>query len=328
MADGTMKGIVLGSDGPGYADAPIPEPGPGQALVRVKACALNRADVVMASGQTHGRAGGPGTVLGLEWSGVVERAGEGFTEAAIGDPVMCSGMGGFAEFAIVDQSRAIKMPDGFDFETAATYPVALQTMHNALMTAGRMQRGDAVLIQGASSGVGLMGMQIAKELGAGFVVGTSTNDERRARLTEYGADLAIDTRDENWPAQVKEATGGRGVDVIVDQVSGGLVNQNLSAAAILGRIVNVGRLGGRMAEFDCEMHALKRISYVGVTFRTRSPEEVAEINRLMREDLWPAVTAGRLQLPVDIRFPLSEGVSALERMAANKHFGKIVLTAT
>ena len=320
-----MKAIVLGDGGPAYGEAKIPEPGPGQALVRVRAAALNRADVVMASGQAHGRAGGPGTVMGLEWSGVVERLGEGCEGVEPGDRVMCSGLGGFAEFAVADGGRMMTIPDSVDFETAATFPVALQTMHNALATAGAMRPGESVLIQGASSGVGLLGMQIAKHLGAGLVIGTSTNDARRARLPEFGADLAIDTRDADWPDKVKAATDGRGVDVIVDQVSGPLAAQNITAAAVLARIVNVGRLGGRTTEFDCEMHALKRISYVGVTFRTRSPEEVREINRLMRRDLWDAFEAGKLTLPVDSRFPLSDAVAALERMRTNQHFGKIVL---
>jgi NADPH:quinone reductase len=321
-----MKAIMLTEKGPAFTDAPKPEPKAGTALVRVHAAALNRADVVMASGQSHGRAGGPGTVLGLEWAGVVEAIGDGFTDAKVGERVMCSGLGGFAEYACVDGARVMTIPDALDFEAAVTYPVALQTMHNALVTAGQMKRGETVLIQGASSGVGIMAMQIAKELGASLVIGTSTNDGRRERLAEFGADIAIDTRNDAWPEKVKEATGGKGVDVIIDQVSGDLVGGNIRAAAVLGRIVNVGRLGGRTAPFDCEMHALKRISYVGVTFRTRTPDEVREINRLAKADLWPAVEAGRLRIPIDSRFPLADGLAALERMRLNQHFGKIVLT--
>jgi NADPH2:quinone reductase len=183
-----------------------------------------------------------------------------------------------------------------------------------------------VLIQGASSGVGLMGLQIAKLMGASTVIGTSTNAARRARLAEYGADLALDSQDPAWPDAAKTATGGKGVDLIVDQVSAGVANQNMQAAAILGRIVNVGRLGGMKGEFDFDLHALKRIDYIGVTFRTRSPEEVREINRLMRADLWPAVETGRLSLPIDRIFPLGQVVDALAHMRANAHFGKIVLT--
>jgi NADPH2:quinone reductase len=170
-----------------------------------------------------------------------------------------------------------------------------------------------------------MGMQIGKLMGASLVMGTSTNPERRARLKEFGVDLALDSSDPQWPEKVKKATGGKGVDLIVDQVSASVANQNLAAAAILGRIVNVGRLGGMKGEFDFDMHALKRIDYIGVTFRTRTLDEVAEINRLMRADLWPALEAGKLSLAVDRVFPLEKIADALALMRANKHFGKIVI---
>jgi NADPH2:quinone reductase len=179
------------------------------------------------------------------------------------------------------------------YEQATCFPVALQTMHNAVVTAGRFKLGETLLVQGASSGVGLMGMQIGKLMGASLVIGTSTNAQRRARLKEFSCDLALDSGDPKWPEQVKEGTGGKGVDLIVDMVSGGVANQNLEAAALLVRIVNVGRLGGMTGEFNFDLHALKRIDYIGVTFRTRSLDEIREINRLMRADLWLIATAIR-----------------------------------
>jgi NADPH2:quinone reductase len=194
------------------------------------------------------------------------------------------------------------------------------------VTNGRLAKGDAVLIQGASSGVGLMGLQIAKLKGAGLVIGSSTNAAKREKLAEFGADLAIDSKDDAWPERVLEATGGKGVNLIVDQVSASVANQNMKAAAILGRIVNVGRLGGMKGEFDFDLHALKRIDYIGVTFRTRSLEEVREIVRRMRADLWEAIEAGKLHLPIDRTFPLDEAPAAQAHMRANAHFGKIVLT--
>jgi NADPH2:quinone reductase len=198
-------------------------------------------------------------------------------------------------------------------------------MHNAVVTAGRLKRGETLLMQAASAGVGLIGMQIAKLMGASLVMGTSTNPERRARLREFGCDLAIDSAQPGWPDEVKKATGGKGVDVIIDLVSAPVANQNLSAAAILGRIVNVGRLGGMKGEFDFDQHAAKRIDYIGVTFRTRTIEEVREINRLMRADLWGAVEAGTLHMPIHTTFPLAEVAEALEMMRANRHFGKIAI---
>jgi NADPH:quinone reductase len=158
------------------------------------------------------------------------------------------------------------------------------------------------------------------------VIGSSTNAARRARLHEFGADLAIDTGAAAWPDAVLEATNGRGVDLVVDMLSGPVVAQTMKATALLGRIVNIGRLAGAKAEFDFDLHALRRIEYVGVTFRTRTLDEVREISRRMRADLWDAVTAGKLTLPIDRRFPLEQAVEAQAHMRANKHFGKIVLT--
>ncbi len=165
-------------------------------------------------------------------------------------------------------------------------------------------------------------------MGASLVIGTSTNADRRARLHEFGCDLALDSADPSWADQVKNATGGKGVDLIVDLVSAPVANQNLEAASILGRIVNVGRLGGTKGEFDFDKHALKRIDYIGVTFRTRSAEEVREINRRMRADLWPAIEAGKLSLPIHKTYKLADIGEALALMRANRHFGKVVISVS
>ena len=321
-----MKAAVLTGTGIEVRHVEKPTPAPNQVLVRVRAAGLNRADLIMASGHMHGSTGGPGTVLGLEFAGEVEAVGSEVTSAKPGDRVMCSGSGGYAEYAVADWGRVSSIPaNNMGYEQAATLPVALQTMHNALVTAGRLKAGEAVMIQGASSGVGLMGLQIAKLKGARFVIGTSTNAARRERLKEFGADLAIDTTQPAWSEKVLAATEGKGVDLIVDQVSASVANENMKAAAVLGRIVNVGRLGGFKGEFDFDLHALKRIDYIGVTFRTRSAEEVREIVRRMRADLWGDIESGRLKLPIDKTFPLDQAAAALAHMRANNHFGKIVL---
>ena len=319
-----MKAYLLTADGPAIAEIPTPESRPHEILVRVRAAGLNRADLAMAAGHLHGAAGGVGQVLGLEWAGEVAQAGLD-TGFRVGERVMGSGAGAFAEYAVADAGRVSAMPDGLSFEAAAALPVALQTMHDAVVTNGALAAGQSVLIQGASSGVGLMGMLIAKAMGAGLVAGSSTNAERRARLKDFGADLALDTSDPAWVTQLLDATGGKGVDLVVDQVSGAIANQTLAATRIGGRIVNVGRLGGMHGDFNFDLHALRRISYVGVTFRTRSGAEVREIVRRMREDLSPAVAAGRLNLPVDRIFPLGQAGEALAHMRANAHFGKVVL---
>lgn len=319
-----MKAAVATETGLQIQDIAQPQPKPPEILVKVRAAGLNRADLGAARGK--GGHGAMGAVIGLDWAGeVVAVGGEAQGGFKPGDRVMCAGAGGYAEYAVCDWGRVVRMPSGLSFEDAATLPVALGTMHDALVTNGRLKAGDSVLIQGASSGVGLMGLQIAKLLGARPVIGTSTNAERRARLAEFGADVAIDTGDVAWPDRVLEATGGKGVSIIVDQVSGALVNGNMKAAAIRGRIVNVGRLGGGKAEFDCDLHAMRRIAYIGVTHRTRSVDELREETRAMWADLGDAVAARRLRLPIDKTFPLAEAAAAQAHMAANRHLGKILL---
>jgi NADPH:quinone reductase len=320
-----MKAAVASEQGLAVRDVPKPAFKANEVLVKVRAAALNRADIGQATGARHGQSGGLGATLGMEFAGEVEGVGADVKGIKAGDRVTCSGAGAWAEHAVTDWGRVNPLPKGLDYVQAVTLPIALLTMHNAVVTNGRLRAGEAVLIQGASSGVGLMAMQIAKAKGARMVIGTSTNAERRARLTEYGADLALDTKDATWADQAMKATG-TGVDLIVDQVSGGVMNDNMKACAILGRIVNVGRLGGLAGEFDYNLHALKRIDYIGVTFRTRSLEEVREIARLMREDLWHLVEDGTLRLPIDRKFTLDEAPAALDYMKANRHFGKIVLT--
>jgi len=322
-----VKAAVLGESGVELRDLPKPMPAPNEVLIRVRASSLNRADLMVASGLQHGRVGGVGARLGLECAGEVEAVGSEVADIKPGDRVMGSAPGGYAEYAVTDRGRVHRIPaNNMTYAQAACLPVALQTMHNAVVTAGRLKPGEALLISGASAGVGLMGLQIGKLMGASPVMGTSTHAGRRARLKEFGCDVALDSSDPDWPAAAKAATGGKGADLIVDLVSGSVANQNLEAAALLGRMVNVGRLGGMTGAFNFDLHALKRIDYIGVTFRTRTPPEVREIVRLMRADLWEAVEAGKLYLPIDRTFPLEEIAQALEVMRANQHFGKIVVT--
>ena len=220
-----MKAAVVGEKSVEIRDLPKPEPKPNEVLIRVRASSLNRADLIVASGHQHGSVGGVGARLGLECSGEVEAVGAEVQGIKPGDRVMGSAPGGFAEFVATDAGRVHRIPaNNMTYEQAACFPVALQTMHNAVVTAGRLKRGETFLMQGASAGMGLMGMQIAKVMGAALVIGTSTNAARRARLSEYGADLALDSSDANWPAEAKKATGGDGVDLIVDLISGGVMN--------------------------------------------------------------------------------------------------------
>ena len=321
-----MKAYVYGANGAEITDVAKPVPKAAQVLVRVRACGLNRADLGMTKGHAHGSAGGAGTVLGMEWAGEVAELGPDAKGVKVGEKIMGSGGAAFAEYTLADHGRLFRTPSNMNSEDAATLPVALTTMHNAVVTNGALQPGQSVLIQGASSGVGLMAMQIAKLKGAGMVIGSSTDAMRRGRLKQFGADLAVDSSDPGWVDQVLRATGGEGVDLIVDQVSGQVASQNLKATKIKGRIVNVGRLGGAHADFNFDLHAARRINYIGVTFRTRSIEEIRDIFEEVRNDIWPAVESRQLQLPIDKVFAFDDIGRAFEHMEANRHLGKIVVT--
>ncbi|MBV8701180.1 MAG: zinc-binding dehydrogenase [Bradyrhizobium sp.] len=321
-----MKAYVYGADGPLITDIAKPAPEGTQLLVRVRACGLNRADLGMTKGHVHGARGGVGTVLGMEWAGEVAELGPDARGVKVGDRIMGSGAAAFAEYTLADHGRLFHVPSNMNFDEAATLPVALATMHNAVVTNGALQAGQSVLVQGASSGVGLMAMQIAKYKGAKLVIGSSTDPTRRGRLKAFGADLAIDSSNPGWVEPVLAATNGEGVDLIVDQVSGKVANQNLAATRIKGRIVNVGRLGGTHADFNFDLHAARRIHYIGVTFRTRTIDEIREIFDEVKKDIWPAVEQRKLQLPIDRVFAFDDIGLAFAHMEANRHLGKIVVT--
>ena len=171
-----------------------------------------------------------------------------------------------------------------------------------------------------------MSLQVAKLLGAGLVIGTSTKADRRAQLANFGADVAIDSSAPDWVDQVLEHTGGKGVDLLIDFLAGPLINDSMRAVKLGGRIVNVGRMAGESGHFDFDLHSLRRIQYLGTTFRTRTADEVFAIQEQVKADLWPALEAGRLGVPIDATVPVERATEAFDLMRANGHFGKIVIT--
>ena len=321
-----MKAVTVIKDGVDILDVDIPKLNSNEVLVKVFSCGLNRADLMVADGGSHGSAGGSGTIVGMEFSGEVVELGSDVPNLAIGDRVMCSGSSAWAEYAVTDWGRVIKIPDNnMDYLTASTLPIALATMHNAIVTVGEFRKGQSVLIQGASSGVGLMGLQIAKNLGAKTIIATSTKLEKFDRLKELGADIVVNSKDPKWSDVVLDNTSGEGVDLIIDQLSGYTVNQNMLATKIKGNIVNVGRLAGGASEFNCDIHALRRINYKGVTFRTRSIQEIRDVFTKMRKDLRELVSNKSLLMPIEKVFDFKDVSQALSYMRDNKHFGKLIL---
>ena len=321
-----MKAVTLGDDGVEIKDLPNPEPTSEQVLVKVKSCGLNRSDLLETQGQSFGHTGGDTKIIGGEFAGEIVELGEGVEDLKVGDKVMCRGGSGWAEYAVANHKRAIKFnPEQISWEQAASIQGNLQTMHDAIVTNGKFISGQSVFIQGASSGVGIIGLQIAKALGASLILGSSTNQNKLSKLSSYGADILIDTSKENWLDKVLDVTEGKGVDVLIDMLSGDFVNKNMEATKINGHLINIGRLAGMNGNFNYDLHAKRRLHYVGTTGRTRSVEENLDVARVANKDLWDHVIDGKIRHVIFKTFRLNEASDALNIMNENRHFGKLVL---
>lgn len=299
-----------------------PRPEAGEVLVRVRAAGLNRADLLARTG-SYPTGDGATVVAGLELAGEIAALGTDVTGWEIGERVMTIGRG-YAELACVDQRLLVPVPESFSWQEAGATPIALLTAHDALATNGQLADGETVLIHAVTSGVGTMALGVARQLSAALILGTSGSREKLAVLGEDF--IAVDTTTTDLVDAVEQHTAGKGVDVILDNVGASVLAQNLAAAAIRGRIVQVGRLGGSTAELDLEELARKRVALVGVTFRTRTPDERAAVVQRCRSDLETSLAAGEIRPRVAGSFPLEEAEAAQDALARNEHVGKLVLT--
>lgn len=322
-----MKAIVVvpGVAGPtlAYQTVPDPIPGPTELLVKVRGAGLNRADLNRT--QSHFSSTGAAHVAGLEMAGEVIGMGNAVKGWALGDRVMSMANACYAEQAVVDYRVVLKAPSQLSWAEAAGLPTVYLTAHNALATAGGLVRGGTVLVQGVTSGVGIVAVQLAKALGASLVLGTARSSARFERLMGLGMDHGIDVKSQDLLAEVNRHTGGRGVDIIVDMIGGGALAANIACAALAGRVVSVGRMGGMTDTIDLNELARKRVSLVGVTFRTRSIDDKQKVSAAFLADLGAQLSDGRVRPIVDRTYPLAEALAAQAYMASNAHFGKIVL---
>jgi NADPH:quinone reductase len=323
--------IIKGEQGGTMAlrEVPIPKPRPEEILIEVKAAGINRADIFRVQG-TYVTASSAADenrmeIVGGEAAGIVVEMGREVAGFAKGDRIMGMCNGGYAEFTAVHRHLAIPVPERLSWEEAATIPVSYMTEHNALITVGRLQAGESVLVNGSSSGVGVAGIQIAKVRGAKPVIGLSGSPAKLAALRALGMDVGINYQIESFKEEVLAATEGKGVDLIIDHVGGPHLKDNLKSLALKGRLVSVGRLGGEVGQLNMDLLALKRLELIGVTFRTRTMAERIEIARLMMADLLPFLTDGRLQPVVDRVFPLDQAPEAHQYMKTNVQLGKIIL---
>lgn len=326
----TMTAIVIKAPGGPEvlvaAERPVPVPGPGEILIRVGAAGVNRPDIMQRRGQYPPPPGAPVEIPGLEVAGEVVACGAGASRFTPGDRVCALLPGaGYAEYAKVDESNALPVPRGFTVEEAAAIPETFFTIWPSIFERGRLEPGESILIHGGASGVGTSAIQLARAFGARVFV-TAGNAEKCAACVGLGAEVAINYNTEDFVAVVKHATGGRGVDVILDMVGGDYVNRNYEAAAEEARIVQIAVQKGVRSEVDIRRLMVKRLWHTGSTLRPRSVEFKARIASVLHEKVWPLFENRTIAPVIGSTYPLVRAADAHARMDAGDHVGRIVLT--
>lgn len=322
---------AIGFEAPGGPEVlkaqqrPVPQPGPGQILVHVAVAGINRPDVLQRMG---GYAPPPGAsdIPGLEIAGRVVALGEGVSRYEIGDQIcaLVAG-GGYAQYAVVHEDNALPIPAGLSLEEAGAIPETYFTVWTNVFQRGGLKKGESFMVHGGTSGIGTTAIQLAKAFGA-TVLATAGSDEKCTACRDLGADHAINYRTEDFVAAAKAATGGRGVNLILDMVGGDYINRNYDAAAESGRIVQIAFLNGPKAEVNFSRLMMKRLTHTGSTLRPRTIAEKAAIARELEEKVWPLLIEGRCKPVIHARFPLAQAAQAHALMESNAHIGKIVLT--
>jgi NADPH2:quinone reductase len=304
---------------------PTPKPGSGQLLVKVAAAGVNRPDLAQRAG-FYPPPPGHSPLPGLEIAGEVVEAGADTTRWKAGDKVcaLVNG-GGYAEYCVAEETSALPVPAGFDMVRAAALPETFFTVWNNVFERGHLAAGEWLLVHGGSSGIGTTAIQLAKAFGARVIATAGSADKCQACL-DLGADKAIDYKTEDFVAAAKAATGGKGVDVILDMVGGEYTDKNVAMAAEDGRIVQIAMLGGVEAKVNLARLMMKRLTLTGSTLRPRTREVKAGFARALEEKVWPLLAAGKVRVVMDSTFPLAEAAAAHRRLETSQHIGKVVLT--
>jgi NADPH2:quinone reductase len=304
---------------------PVPKPGSGQILVKVAAAGVNRPDVAQRTG-AYPPPPGHSPLPGLEIAGEVAATGPGVSRWKVGDKVcaLVNG-GGYAQYTIAEDSVALPIPAGLDMVRAAAIPETFFTVWNNVFERGRLQAGEWFLVHGGTSGIGTTAIQLAKAFGA-KVIATAGSAEKCKVCTELGADRAVNYKAEDFVAAVKDATGGKGVNVTLDMVAGDYTDRNIIAAAEDGRIVQIAVLGGADVKLNISRVMAKRLTLTGSTLRPRTREVKAGFARALEEKVWPLLASGKVKVVMDSTFPLAKAADAHRRLETSEHVGKIVLT--
>ncbi|MBL28599.1 MAG: NAD(P)H-quinone oxidoreductase [Rhodospirillaceae bacterium] len=304
---------------------PAPEPGYGEVLIDVAAAGVNRPDVLQRKG---GYAPPPGAsdIPGLEVAGTIAAIGPGVSRWKAGDAVcaLVSG-GGYAELCVAPEAQVLPIPEGYDAVRAAALPETFFTVWTNVFDRGRLKGGETFLVHGGSSGIGTTAIQLASAFGA-RVFATAGSAEKCRACEDLGAERGINYKDEDFVAVVKEATDGRGVDLILDMVAGAYLPRDVAALAVEGRLVIIAFLGGSKVEMDFLPVMAKRLTVTGSTLRPRSVEQKGQIRDSLLAEAWPLLSAGRVGPVLHTTFPLEDAAAAHALMESSAHIGKIVLT--
>lgn len=304
------------------AELPELTPGPGELLIKVAAAGVNRADLQQRIG-VYAPPPGASDIIGLECSGTVAELGPDVEGWNVGDPcVALLAGGGYAEYVAVPAGQVVRPPEGIDLITAGgLIEVAATVVSN--LTAARLAAGETFLVHGGAGGIGTFAIQYAKTLGA-TVIATGGTEDKLAHCRSVGADVAISYRGD-WPVAVAEATGGRGVDVILDNMGAKYLEPNTASLAADGRLIVIGLQGGRRATLDLGALLAKRASVSATSLRGRPVDQKAAICRQVAEQVWPQFTAGAIAPAPETRMPLAEVVAAHTRLESGDNIGKILL---
>ncbi len=323
-----MKAVQIrepgGPDVLELVERPTPDAATGELLIGVKAAGVNRPDCLQRQG-AYPPPPGASDIPGLEVAGEVLATGEGASAFAIGDKV-CALVpgGGYATHCTVHESNALPMPAGLGFSEAAGVPETYFTVWHNVFQRGALRRGQCLLVHGGSSGIGTTAIQLAKAFGA-TVIATAGSEDKCNACRDLGADHVVNYRSDDFVAAVKEATQGKGADVILDMVGGDYISRNYDAAAVDGRIVQIAFLNGRVAQADFSKLMMKRLTHTGSTLRARSIDFKAGIARELKKLVWPLLEKRTIAPVMDTLFPIDRASAAHARMEEGHHIGKIVL---
>lgn len=317
---------IEGGSGPAealkIAERPDPVAGPGQVLIRVRAAGVNRPDLLQRTG-AYPPPPGASDVLGLEVAGEIEAVGEGVTRWTVGDRVCALlGGGGYAELAVVDARHVLPIPQGLDFVQAAVLPETVFTVFANVFEGGALKAGETLLIHGATSGIGVTAIQMAKAAGA-RVIATSRGADKAAAAKALGADISLDAKTDDLEAQIREAGSA---DVVLDMVGRDYAALNLNSLNAGGRWVIIASLTGPKVEMDLQRIMLKRLTLTGSTLRSRPADEKARLAAAVEATAWPWVASSKVKPPVQAIFALEQAADAHAELEAGGHIGKIVLS--